>query len=279
MILNFSKMQGCGNDYIFFDCFKQKVNNPEKLSIKLSNRHYGIGGDGIILVCPSSIADAKMRMFNADGSEGKMCGNGIRCVGKYLYDNDMVSSDYIKIETLSGIKTLKLNKVDNIVTGLTVNMGKVKFNSKDIPVNINKNKIINESIFLNNNYYNITCISLGNPHCVIFCEDLKNLNIKKESSLFENSPLFPDGVNIEFIKITDKNTIEMRVWERGSSETLACGTGACAAVVAATENGFFEKGNNIKVKLKGGNLLIKYTDDSVYLTGNAEKIFEGVIKV
>lgn len=279
MTLNFSKMQGCGNDYIYFNCFKQEIKNPAELSIKLSNRHYGIGGDGIILICPSKIADAKMRIFNSDGSEAKICGNGIRCVGKYLYDNRIVKSELIKIETLSGIKTLQILKTENNVTNLKVNMGKVELNPKNIPVKIDKEKVINEGVLLGNKHYNINCISIGNPHCVIFCDDLENLDIENEGPLFENSPLFPDRVNVEFIKLTDKNTIEMRVWERGSGETMACGTGACAAAVAIVENGYCEKGKDIKVKLKGGNLLINYTDEAVYMTGNAEKIYEGVVKI
>lgn len=279
MTLNFSKMQGCGNDYIYFNCFKQEIKNPAELSIKLSNRHYGIGGDGIILICPSKIADAKMRIFNSDGSEAKMCGNGIRCVGKYLYDNRIVKSEIIKIETLSGIKTLQILKTKNNVTNLKVNMGKAELNPKNIPVKIDKEKVINESVLLGNKHYNINCISIGNPHCVFFCDDLENLDIENEGPLFENSPLFPDRVNVEFIKLTDKNTIEMRVWERGSGETMACGTGACAAAVAIVENGYCEKGKDIKVKLKGGNLLINYTDEAVYMTGNAEKIYEGVVKI
>lgn len=279
MTLNFSKMQGCGNDYIYFNCFKQEIKNPAELSIKLSNRHYGIGGDGIILICPSKIADAKMRIFNSDGSEAKMCGNGIRCVGKYLYDNRIVKGEIIKIETLSGIKTLQILKTENNVTNLKVNMGKAELNPENIPVKIDKEKVINESVLLGNKYYNINCISIGNPHCVIFCDDLENLDIENEGPLFENSPLFPDRVNVEFIKLTDKNTIEMRVWERGSGETMACGTGACAAAVAIVENGYCEKGKDIKVKLKGGHLLINYTDEAVYMTGNAEKIYEGVVKI
>lgn len=279
MILNFSKMQGCGNDYIYFDCFKQVIENPEILSVKLSDRHYGIGGDGIILICPSEKADAKMRMFNSDGSEGKMCGNGIRCVGKYLLDNNIVNSNYVTVETLSGIKTLKAYKKGNIVTKLRVDMGKAEFDPQKIPVNINKRKIINEDVIIGNKHYNITCVSMGNPHCVVFCDDLKNLNIEYEGNLFENSSLFPDGINIEFIKITDTDTIEMRVWERGSGETMACGTGACAAVVAAVENGYFKKGININVKLIGGSLSIKYTDKIVYMTGDAKKTFEGIVEI
>lgn len=279
MILNFCKMQGCGNDYIYFDCFKQVIENPEKLSIKLSNRHYGIGGDGIILICPSEKADAKMMMFNSDGSEGKMCGNGIRCVGKYLFDNKIVNGDYVTIETLSGIKTLKAYKTQNRVTKLCVDMGNVEFDPKKIPVNISRKKIIKENVIIGNKSYNITCVSLGNPHCIVFCDNLEDLNIKYEGKLFENSPLFPEGINTEFIKITNENTIEMRVWERGSGETMACGTGACAAAVAAVENGYFKKGININVKLKGGNLSIKYTDKTVYMTGDAEKTFEGIVKI
>lgn len=279
MTLNFSKMQGCGNDYIYFDCFNQEIKNPTDLSIKLSNRHFGIGGDGIILICPSQVADAKMRIFNSDGSEAKMCGNGIRCVGKYLYDNKLVKGGFIKVETLSGIKTLQMLKNENNIATLKVNMGKAELNPKKIPVKIDKEKVINESVLLGNKYYNINCVSIGNPHCIVFCDDLENLDIGNEGPLFENSHLFPDGINTEFIKLIGKNTIEMRVWERGSGETMACGTGACAAAITIVENGYCEKGEDIKVNLKGGNLLINYTDESVYMTGNAEKIYKGVVEI
>lgn len=280
MTLKFTKMQGCGNDYIYFNCFKDEIENPNELSIKLSNRHYGIGADGVILICKSNVADAKMRMFNLDGSEGKMCGNGIRCVGKYLYDNNMVDKDDITIETLSGIKHLHAYYTNGVVTKLRVNMGKAELISKNIPVRINKENVINEPIIINGTEYKITCVSMGNPHCIIFSNtNIDNIDIEKIGPLFENHKLFPDRINTEFVEIIDKKTLKMRVWERGSGETLACGTGACAVAVAAVLNGYCKKDDDITVKLKGGDLVIRYTDDAVYMTGTAEKTFEGVVEI
>ncbi len=279
MKLKFTKMQGCGNDYIYFDCFYQIINNPSALSVKLSDRRYGIGGDGIILICPSNSADAKMRMFNLDGSEGKMCGNGIRCVGKYLYDNNIVKKSEISIETLSGIKTLKVLENNGKAELLTVNMGKPELIAEKIPVNLNLHKVIDYEAVFGGKNYNITCVSMGNPHCVVFCNDINSIDIDKIGPAFENSELFPEKINTEFVEIVDKNILNMRVWERGSGETLACGTGASAAVVAAVLNGFCAKNENITVNLKGGTLTINYSDDAVYMTGSAKKVFEGVVEV
>ena len=272
-------MQGCGNDYIYFDCFYQIINNPSALSVKLSDRRYGIGGDGIILICPSNSADAKMRMFNLDGSEGKMCGNGIRCVGKYLYDNNIVKKSEISIETLSGIKTLKVLENNGKAELLTVNMGKPELIAEKIPVNLNLHKVIDYEAVFGGKNYNITCVSMGNPHCVVFCNDINSIDIEKIGPAFENSELFPEKINTEFVEIVDKNILNMRVWERGSGETLACGTGASAAVVAAGLNGFCAKNENITVNLKGGTLTINYSDDAVYMTGSAKNVFEGVVEV
>ena len=279
MKLKFTKMQGCGNDYIYFDCFYQIINNPSALSVKLSDRRYGIGGDGIILICPSNSADAKMRMFNLDGSEGKMCGNGIRCVGKYLYDNNIVKKSEISIETLSGIKTLKVLENNGKAELLTVNMGKPELIAEKIPVNLNLHKVIDYEAVFGGKNYNITCVSMGNPHCVVFCNDINSIDIEKIGPAFENSELFPEKINTEFVEIVDKNILNMRVWERGSGETLACGTGASAAVVAAVLNGFCAKNENITVNLKGGTLTINYSDDAVYMTGSAKKVFEGMVEV
>lgn len=279
MKLKFTKMHGCGNDYIYFDCFYQIINNPSALSVKLSDRRYGIGGDGIILICPSNSADAKMRMFNLDGSEGKMCGNGIRCVGKYLYDNNIVKKSEISIETLSGIKTLKVLENNGKAELLTVNMGKPELIAEKIPVNLNLHKVIDYEAVFGGKNYNITCVSMGNPHCVVFCNDINSIDIEKIGPAFENSELFPEKINTEFVEIVDKNILNMRVWERGSGETLACGTGASAAVVAAVLNGFCAKNENITVNLKGGTLTINYSDDAVYMTGSAKKVFEGVVEV
>lgn len=283
MKLNFTKMHGTGNDYIYFSTFDQRIDNPEALSVRLSDRHFGIGGDGIILVCPSDKADAKMRIFNLDGSEGKMCGNGIRCVGKFLYDHGMVDikkKDMLDIETLSGIKHLKAYTLDGEVKSLRVDMGKAILDPKEIPAKMNKDKIVNEPYTIDGEEYNITCVSMGNPHCVVFIKgDIDNLELDKIGPKFENDKLFPERVNTEFVKILDDHTIKMRVWERGSGETWACGTGACAAAVAACENGFCNKGDDITVKLKGGDLVINYTDETVYMTGEAERVFEGTVEV
>lgn len=279
MKLKFTKMHGCGNDYIYFNCFNQIINNPSALSVKLSNRRYGIGSDGIILICPSKTADAKMRMFNLDGSEGKMCGNGIRCVGKYLYDNDIAKKSEISVETLSGIKTLKVTENNGKAELLTVNMGKPELRAEKIPVNLSLNRVIDYRTVFGGKNYNITCVSMGNPHCVVFCNDINSIDIEKIGPAFENSELFPEKVNTEFVEIVDKNVLNMRVWERGSGETLACGTGASAAVVAAVLNGFCSKNKDITVNLKGGTLTINYADEAVYMTGSAEKVFEGVVEI
>lgn len=279
MNLEFTKMQGAGNDYIYFNCLEGVIDDPEVLAIKLSDRHFGIGGDGIVLICNSEIADAKMRMFNIDGSEGKMCGNAIRCVGKYLYDNKLTSNKRLSIDTLSGIKKLELFTEDNIVHSVSVDMGKAEFVPDQIPVLLDGDKIVNREIIIEDKKYSITCVSMGNPHCVLFCDDVDIIEIEKLGPKFENASIFPERVNTEFVKVIDKNTIKMRVWERGSGETLACGTGACAAAAAAVENGFCNKGEDIKVILKGGDLYINYTDDTVYMIGSAEKVFEGVVVI
>ena len=280
--LKFTKMQGIGNDYIYFSTFDQEINNPEALAVRLSEQHFGIGGDGVILVCPSKVADAQMKMYNRDGSEGKMCGNGIRCVGKFLYDHNMLDireKDELTIETLSGIKTLKAFTSDGVVTRLRVDMGKAILNPADIPVALYGDKVVNRAVKIGENEYNITCVSMGNPHCVVFMDGIDYMDIETIGPEFENDPLFPERVNTEFVSVLDDHTIKMRVWERGSGETWACGTGACAVAVAACENGFCKKGEDIKVKLKGGDLIINYTDDTVYMTGNADKVFEGEIEI
>ena len=276
MKLKFTKMHGCGNDYIYINCFEQKIDDPGSLSIKLSHRRFGVGGDGVILICPSDKADAKMRMFNADGSEGKMCGNGIRCVGKYLFDHNMVSGDQITVETLSGIKKLTAYRDENsIVTSLGVDMGKAEFAPSQIPVLLDGESVIGRSAEFGGKKYDITCVSMGNPHCVVYVDDTDSIDIEKTGPLFEHSPIFPEGVNTEFIKVQDDHTLIMRVWERGSGETWACGTGACAAVAASVMNGFCKKGCDITVKLKGGDLVVRYDDDGVFMKGGAVSVFDG----
>ena len=284
---NFTKMHGCGNDYIYFDCFQHDINNPEALSVRLSDRHYGIGGDGVILVCPSDVADGKMRMFNLDGSEGKMCGNGIRCVGKFLYDHGLVdpAKEKITVETLSGIKTLWPIYNDRKVCAMKVDMGKAELTPALIPVDASKlpdpkaDRIVNAPYTVDGVEYRVTCVSMGNPHCVVFKNDVETMDIEKIGPAFETSELFPERVNTEFIRVLDDHTLKMRVWERGSGETWACGTGACAAAVAAVENGYCKKDTDITVKLIGGDLVIRYTDDTVYMTGNAVTVYEGVVEI
>ncbi len=279
MKLNFTKMQGSGNDYIYFNCFEQEITSPESLSVFLSDRHFGIGGDGVVLICPSDIADAKMRMFNLDGSEGKMCGNAIRCVAKYLYDNDIVKKDRLTIETLSGLRKLKLYFQNGKVNSAMVDMGRAELVPSKIPVRMEGDSIISRPIKIDGKDYDITCVSVGNPHCVVFMDHLDNINMEKVGPMFENAPLFPERVNTEFVTVINRTTLKMRVWERGSGETWACGTGACAAAVAAVLNGYCPKDEEITVRLKGGNLIVRYSDDTIYMTGNAIKVFEGTVEI
>ena len=277
MGLKFTKMHGCGNDYIYFNCFETPVEHPEALAVRISDRHFGVGGDGIVLICPSDKADAKMRMFNIDGSEGKMCGNAIRCVGKYLYDNGIKRRNPLTIDTLSGIKTLRLNSgADGKVDSVQVDMGKAILKPEEIPVRLDGETIASRPVTIGGKDYQITCVSMGNPHCVVFTDtDVAELPLEKIGPKFEFDPLFPERVNTEFINVIDKNTLKMRVWERGSGETLACGTGACASVVAACLNGFCEKNTDVTVRLVGGELVIRYTDEAVTMTGPATVAFTG----
>lgn len=275
MKLRFTKMHGCGNDYVYVNCFEEEVKDPVSLSIAISDRHFGVGGDGLVLICPSDRADAKMRMFNADGSEGKMCGNAIRCVGKYLYDHGIVRKTTVTIETLSGIKTLELFLKDGKVDSAQVNMGPAILIPSEIPVNLPGERAVAVPVKIAGEEHTITCVSMGNPHCIVFGGDPYELDLPKIGPLFENDPLFPERVNTEFIEVLDDHTLKMRVWERGSGETWACGTGACAAAVAAVLNGFCKKGKDISVRLRGGELTIRYTDEAVFMTGKATEVFHG----
>ncbi|MDR1628210.1 MAG: diaminopimelate epimerase [Oscillospiraceae bacterium] len=279
MKLKFTKMHGCGNDYIYVNCFDQELLFPEEFSRKFSQRRYGIGSDGLILVCPSDVADAKMRMFNADGSEGKMCGNGIRCVGKFLSDNNLALSKKMTVETLSGIKEVLLLSNDGDIGILKVNMGAPDFFAGNIPVSSNKSEVVYEDFYIDNINYKITCLSMGNPHCVVFMNDIDNIDIEKIGPSFEKNSIFPEGVNTEFTEVMDESNIKMRVWERGSGETSACGTGACASAVASVRNGLCEKGKDIAVHLLGGKLIINYSNNAVHMTGEAKKIFEGEVAI
>ena len=252
------------------------------MALELSDRHFGIGGDGIILVCPSDVADGKMRIFNLDGSEAKMCGNGIRCVAKFMRDNGIVDRDEMKIETLSGIMSISLKRHYGQVNGATVNMGAAILKPSLIPTTLpedEKGLVVDRPLDIDGETYNVTCVSMGNPHCVTFMNNIDGIEIEKLGPKFEFNPVFPDRVNTEFIKVIDETTLKMRVWERGSGETWACGTGACAATVAAVLNGYCPKNTDITVKLRGGDLVIKVTDDAVYMTGNAVTVFKGEITV
>lgn len=275
--INFTKMHGIGNDYVYINCFNQQIDNPNELAQKMSPRRFSIGADGVILICPSDVADAKMRMFNLDGSEGKMCGNGIRCVGKFIYDNGIAHKNTITVETLSGIKTLKITEKEGKAESITVDMGKAEFSPLKIPANADCDTIIDTAITVNGKDYNITALSMGNPHAVTFCDEIDNLNIEKIGPYFEHHDMFPEQVNTEFIRVIDENTLQMRVWERGSGETFACGTGACAAAVAAVENGYCKRNSEITVHLMGGDLFITYmSDGTVFMRGSATKVFDGV---
>ncbi len=275
--MKFIKMHGAGNDYIYIDCFSQNVKNPKILSKRLSDRHFGIGADGIVLIKPSVIADCFMDIYNADGSRAQMCGNAVRCTAKYIYDNKIQNSTIV-VETLSGIKTVEIIKKDGIAVGGRVNMGKPLFNGRVIPTRYGNNIVKNKILNIDNKDYEINCVSMGNPHCVTFCDDVDAINIEKIGPLFENHEMFPERINTEFVQVADKNNLKMRVWERGSGETLACGTGACAAVVMSVINGICEKNKDVEIVAKGGRLWAKWCDNgNVVLSGEAVQVFTGEI--
>ncbi len=275
--MRFTKMHGAGNDYIYIECFTQHVENSRDLSKKLSDRHFGIGADGIVLIKPSAVADCFMDIYNADGSRAQMCGNAIRCTAKYIYDNKLKKST-IFVETLSGIKAVEIIKKDGTVVGGRVNMGKPVLNGHQIPTRYGTSIVKKEKINIQNKIYEITCVSMGNPHCIVFCDDIEKLDLKTIGPHFESHEMFPEKINTEFVEILDENHLKMRVWERGSGETLACGTGACASVVAAIINGFCKMDTNVIVKALGGDLTVRWCDDNdVYLSGNAVKVFDGEI--
>jgi len=291
--INFTKMHGCKNDYLYIDCTKNELINPAKVSVKLSDRHTGIGSDGIILICPSTVADFRMRIFNADGSEAEMCGNGIRCVGKYVYDFGLTDKDEVRIETgvrteeeestgeipKNRIKILKLKIEEGKVVSATVDMGKPILTPSEIPVISDKDKFINEAVNVDGKDWYLTCISMGNPHAVTFVDDTRSLNLPVVGPKFEFNKIFPNRTNTEFIKVISRNELEMRVWERGSGETLACGTGACASAYAAMLNGLAD--NEVRVHLLGGDLIIKYDQntDHIFMTGPCETVFSGSITI
>ena len=280
MNMKFTKMHGCGNDYVYVDCTNEMIENPSEVSKYVSDRHFGIGSDGLILICSSETADFRMAIYISDVSEGAMCGNGIRCVAKYVYDKGLTDKKNISIETKSGIKELELTVEDGKVSLVKVNMGAPILKAKDIPVDVDTEKCIDSDINVDGKDYKITCVSMGNPHAVTFIdEDVKTFPIEKIGPKFENHPMFPDRVNTEFVQVLNRHEVNMRVWERGSGETLACGTGTCATVVACVLNGLTD--DEVTVHLLGGDLFIKYDreNDTVWMTGPAVIAFEGTIEL
>ena len=288
--MRFTKMEGAGNDYIYFDCMSDTTGELQEKIIphieKLSDRHFGIGGDGVVLICPSKVADARMRMYNIDGSEGKMCGNATRCIGKFLYDNGYVKNTTCTLETLSGIKIINLKLENGKVTGATVNMGKQITNPKDIPMNLDlikpgyEKQVVAMPYVIDGKEYLITGVSMGNPHNIIFMdENVLNLDLEKMGPKFENDPIFPERVNTEFINVIGPNELRMRVWERGSGETLACGTGSCAVGVASILNKKVDPNKPILIHLIGGDLVIEVKEDGVFMTGPAAVAFTGEVEI
>ncbi|MCR4869628.1 MAG: diaminopimelate epimerase [Lachnospiraceae bacterium] len=276
--MKFTKMHGCGNDYVYVDCTKEPLENPEKVAVYVSDRHFGIGSDGLILIGSSDIADFEMIMYNADGSRGEMCGNGIRCVAKYVYDFGLTDKEEITVETLAGIKTLKMSVSDGKVDSVLVDMGSPQLLCSQIPVIFPDETMINQPMEVDGNIFKATAVSMGNPHCVIFTdEDVRTIDLPQIGPLFEHHATFPKRVNTEFANILDRENIRMRVWERGSGETLACGTGACATAVAAVLNGLTEQ--TVSLHLLGGVLKITYDKeaDRVYMSGPATTVFSGEI--
>lgn len=312
--MKFTKMQGAGNDYVYVDCTKEPLNNPSEVAVKVSDRHFGIGSDGLILIKPSENADFFMEMYNADGSQGQMCGNGIRCVGKYVYDNGLTDKTTVNIETLAGIKILKLNiSEDGKVSSVRVNMGKPELEADKVPIDINElqeykaeyknisnednrlceraekvlsevnNAVIDEKIVVNGKQYNITGVSMGNPHDIVYLDkdiDILKFDIEHIGPYFENHKAFPERINTEFVQVLDRKTLNMRVWERGSGETFACGTGTCATVVATVLNGLCDS-EDVTVHLLGGDLKITWDEESgdVYMEGPATTVFTGEIEI
>lgn len=274
-MIKFTKMHGLGNDYVYIDAINQKIENESSLAKFVSNRHFGIGSDGLILICKSEIADFKMRMFNSDGSEAEMCGNGIRCVGKFVYDKGLTNKTTVKIETLAGIKTLILNTKDRKVETARVDMGEPILEAEKIPVISTEKPVKNLELEAENKKFKFTCVSMGNPHAITIVENTKEFDVEKYGKVLEIDKAFPKKANIEFAQIIDRQNINMRVWERGAGETLACGTGACATAVACNLNGLTDR--KVNIELLGGTLNIEWneTDNHVYMTGPAVTVFDG----
>ena len=277
--MKFTKMHGLGNDYVYVNCFEEKIDNPPALARFVSDRHFGIGSDGLIMINPSKTADFEMEMYNADGSRGEMCGNGIRCVAKYVYDYGLTDKTQISVETLGGIKYLDLTIEDGKVSLVKVDMGKPKLEADLIPIISEREQVIDEPIEVDGKEYHMTGVSMGNPHAVIYVDDVKGLDLEKIGPKFENHERFPKRINTEFVHCIDRQTVEMRVWERGSGETLACGTGACAVAVSSILNNLTD--TQVTVKLLGGDLQIEWDreKDRVFMTGPATVVFDGVIDI
>ena len=277
--MKFTKMHGAGNDYIYINCFEETVKNPEKLAIKVSDRHFGIGSDGLILISPSDKADFKMNIYNADGSEGMMCGNGIRCVSKYVYDNGMTDKDEISVETRSGIKLIKMNVENGKVVSARVNMGEPILEAEKIPTRFDGKNVIRQKLTIDEKEYEVTCVSMGNPNCIVYVDDVKDIDLEKIGPKFENNEMFPERINTEFVHVVSDTELDMRVWERGSGETLACGTGSCAVTVASVLCGYCKRNTEIKINLLGGTLTDIWTDGGdVYMTGPAATVCTGEIE-
>lgn len=277
--MKFTKMHGCGNDYIYVNCMEKMIDDPEKVAIKVSDRHFGIGSDGLILICPSDVADFRMAMYNADGSEGMMCGNGVRCIAKYVYDYGLTDKDKISIETKSGIKYLDLTIEQGKVVLVKVNMGAPILEPQKIPVLLGEKDCIDQTVTVDGADYQITCVSMGNPHAVTFVEDTATFPMEKIGPEFEHHKIFPDRVNTEFVQVLNRKEVNMRVWERGSGETLACGTGACATAVACVLNDRTD--HEITVHLLGGDLFLNYDEENntVWMTGPAAVVCDGEIEI
>ncbi|MGI6777899.1 MAG: diaminopimelate epimerase [Acetivibrionales bacterium] len=277
--MRFTKMHGLGNDYIYVNCFKEKVGNPNELAKFISDRHFGVGSDGLVLILPSDKADFRMRMFNSDGSEAEMCGNAIRCVGKYVYDNGLTDKTVISIDTLAGVKILDMTVENGKVVLVRVNMGEPVIEAAKIPVKTGKERFISEPVEIDGKSYNVTGVSMGNPHAVTYVDNVESFPLELIGPKMENHELYPRKINAEFVQVIDRRTLKMRVWERGAGETLACGTGACAVLVASVLNGFSER--KATVRLLGGDLFIEWneTDNHVYMTGPAVKVFDGEVEI
>ena len=277
--MKFTKMHGIGNDYVYVNCFEETVKDPSAVARFVSDRHFGIGSDGLILIRPSDIADCEMDMYNLDGSQGAMCGNGIRCVAKYVFDHGIADKTSISIATRSGIKYVDLTVKDGKASLVKVNMGSPILQAKQIPVVADTEQVIDSPITVNGREYHITAVSMGNPHAIVYMDDIDHMEIEKIGPSFENHINFPDRVNTEFVEVLDEHTVKMRVWERGSGETLACGTGACAVTVASVLNNKVDGSQPVTVKLLGGDLSIFWNQEEnlVYMTGPATTVFDGEI--